>query len=296
MDYSNLLSRAFNIVWEHKFLILLGILVALGSSGGFSGSGISGNRNFRGPRGEFDFQPPRGDMPEFPEFGRDLGVPVLAGVLVLVLIGIAFVIGIVVWVVSTLARGGLIAGASAVDSGMVTDFGQAFSVAWQRVWTLLGIGIIPAIPTLILLIGGLGMAGVFAVTSGAFGGRAGVYPRGGLFLALGGLTCVAIPFAMALNFVRAFANRACILEGLGVWDAYKRGVAVLLENIGPALILFLLQIAINIGLGIVMVPLTLMALCCILWPILLVIQGAIAAYFSTLWTLAWRRWTAEAAG
>jgi len=34
-----------------------------------------------------------------------------------------------------------------------------------------------------------------------------------------------------------------------------------------------------------------MALCCVLWPVLLLVQGAIASYFSTLWTLAWREWT-----
>ncbi len=297
MDYGNLLGRAWDIIWEHKFLILLGILVALGTSSGFSGSSISGRGNLRGPRGEFDFEPPRGNMPEFPEFGRDFGIPILAGAAVLVLIGIAFVVGLVVWVISTLARGGLIAGASAVDSGMVTDFGQAFGVAWRKVWTLLGIGIIPAIPALILLIGGLGMAGTLAATSGAFGGRAGVYPRSGLLLALGGVACVAVPFAVVLNLIRAFANRACMLEGLGVLDAYKRGLSVLLENIGSALILFMLQIAISIGLGIVMIVASILrALCCILWPVFLVIQGTVAAYFSTLWTLAWRRWTAEAAG
>ncbi len=292
MDYGNLLGRALDIIWEHKFLILLGILVALGSSSGFSGGGISGGGNFRGPRGEFDFEPPRGDMPEF---GRDFGVPILAGATILVLIGIAFVIGLVVWVVSTLARGGLIAGVSAIDSGMVTDFGQAFSVAWRKVWTLLGIGIIPAIPALILFVGGLGLAGALAATSGAFGGR--VYPRSGLWLTLGGLTCITVPIVVVLNLIRAFATRACMLEGLGVLDSYKRGLSILLENIGPALILFLLQIAISVGLGIIMmVPGILMALCCFLWPILLVIQGAVSAYFSTLWTLAWRRWTAEAAG
>jgi hypothetical protein len=40
------------------------------------------------------------------------------------------------------------------------------------------------------------------------------------------------------------------------------------------------------------VPGILIALCCVLWPLFLVLQGAIAAYFSTVWTLAWREWTA----
>lgn len=42
------------------------------------------------------------------------------------------------------------------------------------------------------------------------------------------------------------------------------------------------------------VPRALLALCCLFWPILALIQGAIAAYFSSMWTLAWRRWTGEA--
>jgi hypothetical protein len=42
-----------------------------------------------------------------------------------------------------------------------------------------------------------------------------------------------------------------------------------------------------IGPGIVM------ALCFLLWPLLLLISGTVEAYFSTLWTLAWREWTAR---
>lgn len=32
-------------------------------------------------------------------------------------------------------------------------------------------------------------------------------------------------------------------------------------------------------------------MCCFLWPLLLLIQGTVAAFFSTLWTLAWKEWT-----
>ena len=37
MNYGEVLGRACNIIWEHKYLILLGVRVALGSGGG-SGS------------------------------------------------------------------------------------------------------------------------------------------------------------------------------------------------------------------------------------------------------------------
>ena len=38
MDYGRILNRAWHIVWEHKFLIILGVLVALGSGLGSSTS------------------------------------------------------------------------------------------------------------------------------------------------------------------------------------------------------------------------------------------------------------------
>ena len=83
-----------------------------------------------------------------------------------------------------------------------------------------------------------------------------------------------------------------MLEGLGVFDSYRRGWEVATTNLAAAVLLFVIQIAITIGLGIALfVPSIVMVLCFVLWPVLLLIQGAIAAYFSTLWTLAWREWT-----
>jgi len=94
VDYGKLLSRAWNIIWEHKFLILLGVLVALGGTGG------GGNINVSLPRGdvqEFDFR-----LPHPEELGLPTGVLIGA---VIVLIGIALVIGIVLWAVSSSSPG-----------------------------------------------------------------------------------------------------------------------------------------------------------------------------------------------
>jgi len=38
-------------------------------------------------------------------------------------------------------------------------------------------------------------------------------------------------------------------------------------------------------------PSLIMALCCIFWPVLLLIGGIKETYFSTLWTLGYREWT-----
>ena len=143
-----------------------------------------------------------------------------------------------------------------------------------------------------MLIAGLGAAGVFAGFYGLLGERTAWAPGVGIGVLLVVLACILAPIALALSLLRTFANRACMLEDLGVIASYRRGLSVLVENIGPAIILFLLQIVIGVVLGVAMIlPGLAMALCCILWPVLLLIRGAIAAYFSTMWTLAWREWT-----
>jgi hypothetical protein len=209
----------------------------------------------------------------------------------IVAICIGATLGLALWGISTAARGGLIAGADTITAGGTSSFGQAFGASWQRIWRLLGIGIVPAIPALLIFITGLGVTGVLALGSQIFGGNSfALASRAGAILIP--VLCILVPIALVLNLLRTFANRACMLEDLSVFAAYRRGWNVLVANIGPAIVLFVIQIAINITLGLLMLlPGLLMALCCILWPVLILIEGTKAAYFSTLWTLAWKEWT-----
>jgi hypothetical protein len=288
VHYGEILKRAFNIIWEHKFLILLGVIVALGSSNGGAGGG---SYSFGGgPSGDADFGTPRWEVPDVP---RDFAVPaVLITIFVLVIISLALIVGIALWIVSTIARGGLIAGVSTIDGGGASAFGQAWSAGWQKGWRLLGIGILPGIPAFLLVITGLGGAGVIAAVYGLFGEEALLPSGAGLGLLFAALACILIPISLVLGLLQTFANRACMLEDRGVIASYRRGLTVLVENIGPAIVLFLIQVAINIVLGVALfLPGVVMVVCCLLWPLLLAIQGAIASYFSTMWTLAWREWT-----
>jgi hypothetical protein len=283
MDYGRILSRAWTIVWEHKWLILLGVLVALGSSNG----GGAGGGNVDLPSGEQDF-----DF-RLPDIEGDLGLPVaLIVAMVLVLVSLAIVVGLILWVVATISRGGLIAGANAIDAGATSSFGGAWEAGWRKGWRLLGIGVLPAIPALILVIVGLGVTGVFAAIYGLMGERTAVIPGAGLGVFWVTLACIFVPIALVLNLLQAFANRACMLEDLGVIASYRRGLNVLVQNLGPAVVLFLFQIVIGAVLAVALfLPGLIMVICCILWPLLLLIRGAISAYFSTMWTLAWREWT-----
>jgi len=284
MDYGSILSRAWTIVWEHKWLILLGVLVALGTS---NGGGAGGRGSVDLPSGDQDF-----DF-DLPDLERDLGLPVfLIVAVVLVLVSLAIAVGLILWVVATISRGGLIAGVNAIDAGAASSFGEAWEAGWRKGWRLLGIGVLPATPALILVIVGLGATGVFAAIYGLMGERTAIVPGAGLGVFWVALACIFVPIALMLNLLQAFANRACMLEDLGVIASYRRGLNVLVQNLGPAVVLFLLQIVIGTVLAIALfLPGLIMVICCILWPLLLLIRGAISAYFSTMWTLAWREWT-----
>lgn len=298
MDYGELLRRTWNVIWTHKFLILLGVLVALSTVGSSSGINASTQWNARqAPQWEYR-GPPSGDsFPRMPDLGRP---GLLAGIPIVVAVGLgglALVVGLAVWVVSTISRGGLIAGADAADGGGKLTFGEAFSAGWRRGWSLLGIGILPAIPGVILLASALGAAGIYTGMGALLDNTAVGFPRVLLAIVLGGLGCIAFPASLVLGLLRTFANRACMIDGLGVWEAYKQGGTVLWNHIGSALLLFLIQIGISLALGVAtLLPNVVLALCCIGWPILLLAQGTIAAFFSTMWTLVWRRWTDRTIG
>jgi len=284
MDYGKLFTRAWDIIWKYKFLILLGVLVALGGSSGSGGNPL----NFAFQDGDFNWD----EMPQM-DYGapfrtHDLSVLVVVGIVtvVVVLVGV----GLIFWVAGTMARGGLISAVNDIEEGNATDFTTAFRAAWKNGWRLLGIDLVPAIPALALVVGGL-------ITFLSFGGfnelMDGVWPYVGMgpFLPVVLLFCLLLPIILFLSLLRFFANRACMLEDLGVIAAYQRGFGILTENLGQALILYLIQFGLSIGLFLVMfVPGILMVICCLLWPLLLLVQAAFISYVSTLWTLAWREW------
>jgi hypothetical protein len=282
MDYGRLLTRAWRIIRDQPFLILLGVVMALSSGAGNGlsaarGAGIGSDSAGRG------FGAPSGPM----------GAPEVAIMaLVALLIGLAIVVAIALWAASTIARGGLIASVDALESGRPSRFSSAWLAGWQKGWRLIGIGVIPAIPMLVLVIIGIVVFALVAGLSGAT--RPGVaIPAVGGLVALGlSMLCLALPITIVLNLFRDLADRACMLENLGVVDSYRRAWEVLSGNLGEVIIIFVIQVAISIGIGLLLIfPGFLLALCCLLWPVLLGVRGAVVTYISTMWTLAWREWT-----
>lgn len=283
MDFGKLISRAWDILWKNAFLILLGVLAVLGQ-GGSSSAGQS----------RFIFE--RGDMPwdnlGSIDFGGawpnwDISGFAIGGIVLLVIAFALFFL--VLWALGLVARGGMISAVDDLERGTETNFVSAFQAGWGKGWRLLGIGLVPAIPGLILVaitISTFAITGSVVVTEMEYGLN-GVRAFTPLLI----LICLFVPIMLLVSALQTFANRACMLEDTGVIASYRRGLGVLGSNLGPAVVLFILQVVINIVLGIVFfIPGILVGMCCLLWPLLILIQGAFAAFYSTLWTLAWREW------
>jgi hypothetical protein len=306
MDFGKVLGRAWEITWRWKILWVLGFLAALGQGSGAPQT----NYSFSGD--EFDrFGFPFGDSAE--QFFL-----ALSG-LILVLICIFLIIAIALWVVSVIARGGLIAGVLQVEEEGETSFSKAWAGGARKFWTLFGLGILAAIPLILMLI-----IGGIILFSGIFFGiglldvdqAAGITSLVLVSILCGGFLCCGLFFlVIILEQIRVYGERAAILEDLGWIDAFKRGWEVLKDNLGATIIFWLIFFALGIvifGISFVIV----LALAAPLFGLFFVadpglwwfgpiciggllgtiifalIRSIVVAFTSATWTLAYRELTA----
>jgi hypothetical protein len=251
MDYGKVLARAWEITWRWKILWILGFLAALGNGGGGGGgsSYTTGSEDWSN------------------WWGTTYREPFIPAGVIATIIGLAclaIIIAIAIWVVSVIARGGLIAGVQQVEEEEHTSFGQAWRSGARRFWTLFGIGILAAIPLIIAAVVGfivfiVMLAGSgFAFTSSDALGGAGILTS---FLCGGLFCCGMIIATIILQQIRIYAERAAILEDLGWIEAFVRGWDVLKANLGPTIIFWLIFFAIGIALFVaIMAVLGVMAL------------------------------------
>jgi hypothetical protein len=233
MDYGKILSRAWEITWRWKVLWILGFLASLGQGWGGGNPGYSIDSS---------------DWPRW--YIADVSTPVW--VMLAIIACVAILIGITLWVISVMARGGLIAGVQQVEDEGSTSFLKAWRVGVSRFWTLFGISILTALPILILIV--LGIAVLVLLITGTIGifdtsEAAGVTGIIASVLCGGALCCGAILVGIVLDQIRVYAERAAILDGLGWIAAFKRGWEVLKNNLGPTILFWLIFLVIVLILG-----------------------------------------------
>jgi hypothetical protein len=251
MDYGNIITRAWNITWNNKFLWVLGFLAALTSAG-------SNSNSFQQSYNQSDFA-------NNPELFMAIGAAVL------VLTCVFLIIGLILWLLSIAARGGLIDGVNRIDDGEAVTLKEAFSAGFKSVWRLIGVYILAFLPLIIISIV-VGIIAVMAIGGAAAMGsmmqnpdEAGAALVGSLGL-LGMCLCLAvcalIPLTIVLSFIAEFAIRGVMIQNMGVLDSLSHGWRIFKENLGPviilSLLLFVIGIMVSFVLGMIMIPLSLM--------------------------------------
>ncbi len=243
MDYGNLFRRSWDIVWQNKYLFILGFLAALGSGS------TGGNFNFRapGPSGTSSTDFPLEAFDEFTQFWSEYGG------LIIGLFCFFFILGVVFWLIRLAAQGGLIESVDRIEAGEKISFGQAFSAGVARIWSLVGLNLLLNLPFILfgLLFAGIGGSVFLAAmrSSGDFSGFETAF--GGLFACIGLSVCLLVPLGIVIAIVQPFAQRGLMLKQLGVMDSIRHGWQVVRDNIGDIILLIIAFVVIGFLFGLV---------------------------------------------
>lgn len=249
MDYGEIISRAWRITWDNKYLWVLGFLAALTSVGS---SGNSFNQTFSDS-----------DM-------VDMNRVMQIGAALLLVTCIFMIIGFMLWLLSVAARGGLVAAVDRLDDGGTMTLGEAFSAGTRVIWRVIGIYLLIYLPVILVsvLVGvlfAIGIGGTAALgalsenpeslLAGGMGATLGI-----MVLCLCLLLCAFIPVMIVLAYVAEFGIRAAIVDDLRVVDSIRQGWRVIRENAGAvillAILMFVISLMVGLALGVIMLPLT----------------------------------------
>lgn len=221
MDYMDMLKRGWAVSWNNKYLWILGFLAALGGGNSLASySANSGSTNMTDPAA--------------------LGT-LAAGIAAASCIGL--ILGIVLWLVSLAARGGLIESVARMELNQPAGgFGPAFRQGWSKVGglailTIVLFGVVIVIGVVLLFVFILSGGAMAALFSGGDDSSALFAGLGILGLCLLGLLCLLIPLFIVLNFIYGYAMRGVVLRDMGAMDAIRHGWRVLRDNLGVTLML-----------------------------------------------------------
>jgi hypothetical protein len=300
-NFSEILTRAWGITWKYKVLWIFGILAGC-TNGGGGGGGGGGNTGYSGGPSDFNIPP---EMQRFIHSMENFGAWVEDNLWIFIVIGVVFLLLIVLSIfLGTIGRIGLIKGSYQAETGAEhLVFGELFSASLPYFWRVFGLSFLIGLAFFVLIVP-LVLVGVLTAGVG--------------FLCLLPLICLLIPVGMAVGILIEQANRAMVLEELGILDGLRRSWEFSKSNVGPLVVMALILFGISLVLGIVfalpifivVVPTILsfalgeggsftplyvaMACICLYTPIAWLLNGILTTYTQTAWTLTYMRLTGKA--
>lgn len=242
MDFGAVIKRSWEITWRYKALWVLGIFAGVSGCSGSSGSGGNGGGGNSGGSGGSGL----GDMGRFWD-NLESYLPVIIGLGVLF-----FFIGLVWWIFSIAARGGLITGVNAIEDGATRPLGELWRSGFARFWPLFGIDVMLSLPMVAL---GLLMA-VFTLGPLAVTLIRGGEPGPELIAPVCGSLAIGLPLLLVGGFVfgilRLLAQRFVMIAGHGAVESIGNSWHLLRGRLKDTAIMWLLNAALNLAASVVL--------------------------------------------
>ena len=303
-NFGEVLTRAWQIIWKHRVLWIFGILASCGRGGG-GGNGGGGNTGF-------DTQGPNVQLPPaLEQFFERIAENVTA--FIVILIAIICVFWILAIFLSTIGKIGLIRGTwQAEGSQGNLIFGQLFSESMPYFWRMFGLSLVIFLPLLILISATVAVAVVFGIAASQ-GNDASALGLLGMLPLLIGCFCLLIPIGFVVSMIIRQAERAIVLEDMGVLPSISRGWDIFRNNLGPIIVMAIILAVIGLVVGFIIAipvfiivlpavitfaagearnwtPLALAGVCiCLYIPVSLLLNGIMVAYLESAWTLTYMR-------
>ncbi|MDP1546925.1 MAG: hypothetical protein Q8L87_12970 [Anaerolineales bacterium] len=293
-NLGEVLTRAWNIIWKHKILWVFGIFAVFARGGGGSGGG--GNSGYRYDSSDAPFPTDQFER-GFEQFGQFMEQNLW---IIFALIAFIFVLSFLFYALGIMGRIGLIQGALKVEKGAESlTFAELWSESMPYFWRIFGLNFLIGLAVFVLIVPLV----LFGVITAGVG-----------FLCILPLICILVPISWVVMVIVEQAQPAIIAENLGMWDGFKRGWEIVKANavnfiilalilmVGGAIVGFIIAIPIIFA----VVPLVLganildqtltpiyiaLACCAVYLPVLYLLNGILAAYIQSVWTLTYLRLT-----
>ena len=316
MDFGEILTKAWKIIWKFKILWIFGILTSCGQGGRNAGGGGGG-----GGGGNSGVQFSNGDVrlpPALLDFFRSIGnffENIEGWQIILIILG-AILIGLLLTVLfaalNTIGRVGLIQGTVKADEGAENlTFGELFDSGKSYFWRIFGFNLLAGLAVFLAVL--LLMVPAFLL---------GFMTLGIALICLIPFFCLLVPIGWIVGVILEQVNIAIVVEDLSMLDGLKRGWNVFRENIANMLVMglilgiggavvgfimalpfFFIAIPFVIGMAGSLISdssatfgagiVTTLLCFGIYLPILIVLGGFLQAYIKSAWTLTYLRLTGK---
>jgi hypothetical protein len=216
IPYIEILKQAGRVVWEHRFLLWFGLLMALGSPGSFN---VGNNNQDFGKQGEI--------AKNF--FENHWGIVLLLAI-------IFFIIGIILFIISLVAKAGLVKSVNLVSQNKKTNFKESWGLGKKYLGKLFKLAILFFLAVLAIVI-------VLAVPIIYL--AAAKFWIGTIFVGILAVA-ISIPLIFIFALTQKYAEFYIILSGLRVKSAIEAGYNLLVKNIINSIIFWLLLLVVFI--------------------------------------------------